>query len=594
MTLVKDAMSGGSAHHHSTSDSITNGMTWRYVIALGLVAALSVMAYVVLKTSIQHQETSAAIINYSGKRRYTSHRAALYAVIMATTDQEKIRTDARSEMLKAISIMEQAHHGLLHGDKSLGLPGGSSPKIAAMYYSGDRPLDTLVKAYVSRVRSFADLPDAELFLSHPEVTWITTTATGELLTGLESVVAAYQHESESDIARLQWLELAVLSTTFVILGIEAWFIFRPMVHRVRQERQRLLSAEASTRAILDNSYDAIVVVSHEGIIRSANQSAVVMSQVKDSNLTGELFSRMGLLLPASFNWSKPPPGICTLAGISNDSLFDAAFTSATIADESVIIATMRESTKQLQNYARNLERRNQELDQFAYVASHDLKAPLRAIRNLGHWIVEDAGKLLPTQVNEHITLLGTRVQRLEALIDGIHSYAVASRPNGAPESIDTYRLVRDIIDEQLLGSMHERAKHFSFLIDEKLPKLIADKTRLWQVFSNLIANAIKHHSRDNGEIRVSAKAHGEYFEFSIADNGPGIDPAYHDRIFIIFQTLASKDIHNSLGLGLALVKKIVREAGGHISLDSRVGHGSVFRFTWPQNPIEPLQGMPHA
>jgi signal transduction histidine kinase len=594
MTEMSIISSGRSTPTTATADSITIGMTWRYIIALGLVAALSMMAYLVLRTAIKNQETSAAIINYSGKRRYTVHRSALYAVIMATTNQANIRTEARSEMLKAIAIMEQAHHGLLYGNKELGLPGGSSPTIAAMYFSGERPLDNLIKTYIANVKAFAELPDGELSSSHPQVTWISSIATGELHERVDSVVAAYQRESEMDIARLQWLETAVLTATFVILAFEARFIFRPMVSRVRQERQRLMTAEASTRSILDNSYDAIVVVAKDGTIRSANHAAQLMVQDKDVDLTGKPFSHLGLQLPTSFSWSHPPTGICTLSGAISESLFDVAFTSATIADEAVIIATMRESTEQLQRYARNLERRNQELDQFAYVASHDLKAPLRAISNLGQWIVEDAGTQLPAQVNEHVSMLSTRVHRLEALIDGLHSYAVASRPNGTPEAIDTNRLVHEIIDEQRLGPMREKAKTFSFSVDDNLPCITADKTRLWQVFSNLIANAIKHHQRENGEIRVCAQAQGDSYQFSIVDNGPGIDPAFHERIFIIFQTLASKDTHNSLGLGLALVKKIVREAGGHIALESALGHGSTFRFTWPQRPIEPLQGMSHG
>ena len=585
---------GGSSPHKSSTDSMTMGMTWRYCIALGLVAALSMMAYVVLRTSITNQETSAAIINDSGKRRYTVHRSAFYAVIMATTNQTHIRTEARSEMLKAIATMEQAHDGLLYGNKDLGLPGGSSPTIAAMYFSGTRPLDDLIRTYIAKVKAFAELPDNELSFTHPQVTWISTVATGELHDRVNSVVAAYQRESEMDIARLQWLETAVLIATFVILAFEARFIFRPMVARVRQERQRLMTAEASTRSILNNSYDAIVVVAKDGTIRSANHAAQLMIQEKNTDLTGKLFSHLGLQLPTSFNWSNPPTGICTLPRAASESLFDVAFTSATIADEAVIIATMRESTEQLQRYARNLERRNQELDQFAYVASHDLKAPLRAISNLGQWIIEDAGTQLPAAVNEHVSMLSTRVHRLEALIDGLHSYAVASRPNGPPETIDTHRLVQDIIDEQRLGPLREKAKKFSFSVDDHLPCIIADKTRLWQVFSNLIANAIKHHQRDDGEIRVGAQAQGDSYQFSIADNGPGIDPAFHERIFIIFQTLTSKDTHNSLGLGLALVKKIVREAGGHIALESALGNGSSFHFTWPQRPIEPLQGMHHG
>lgn len=566
------------------------GMTKRYLFALGLVAVLSITAYVSLRQTIATQETSAAIVNYSGKRRYTSQRAALFSqqLVLGTTAADRQR--ARHEMLTSIQIMEAAHHGLLHGNAALRLPGHPSPAISAVYFSGARPIDALVREYIFRVRALAACKDEELSHDHPDLRWIVATAPGELLDALDNLVQMYQGESEAEIVRIQSLESMVLVATLSVLAMEALFIFRPMVGRVREERRKLVRAESYTRAILDNSYDAILTIDRGGQVLSANRATTAMFGRNLSDFINRPFVALlpGQDLPS--NWHEPPQGVRSFKATRSDGkaiTIDAAFTMANVDHEVVVIATLRESTEQLQRYARDLERRNQELDQFAYVASHDLKAPLRAIVNLSQWIEEDAQDTLSPLVRDHLAMMRSRVRRLETLIDGIHRYATATRPDHAPEIIDTGVLVREISEEQ---NGHGR---FTMTIPERMPTVVADRTRLWQVFSNLIANAVKHHHRDQGRIDIGVREVGERYEFSVADDGPGIAPEFHERVFVIFQTLTPKDVKDSLGLGLALVKKIVREEGGTIIIDSAEGKGATFRFTWPKRP-EPRSEVAHA
>lgn len=233
-------------------------------------AVLSLTAYVSLRVIIATQETSAAIVNFSGKRRYTSQRAALYAqqLVLATSAQERIH--ARHEMLVSVQTMEDAHQGLLQGNPTFRLPGRPSAAIAACYFSGERPVDQLVKEYIARVRVWAALPDERLTQENADLRWIVRIAPGELLSALDDLVGMYQRESELEMARLQGLETGVLMATLAVLVMEALLIFRPMVERVRVERQKLVQAEAYTRAILDNSYDAILTIDDHGRVRSAN------------------------------------------------------------------------------------------------------------------------------------------------------------------------------------------------------------------------------------------------------------------------------------------------------------------------------------
>jgi PAS domain S-box-containing protein len=231
-------------------------------------------------------------------------------------------------------------------------------------------------------------------------------------------------------------------------------------------------------------------------------------------------------------------------------------------------------TKALTDTTSLLKKRNQELDQFAYVASHDLKAPLRAIANLSEWIEEDLEGKLPAENQRQIQILRGRVHRLEALINGLLEYSRVGRTEIAPETVDVAKLLANIIDSL------DPPPTFTIEIEAGMPTLTAKKIPLFQVFSNLIGNAIKHHHRDNGHIKISVRDRGKFYEFAVTDDGPGIDPKHHERVFDIFQTLQSRDQIESTGIGLAIVKKIIEAEGGTIHLESKLGDGSTFRFTW--------------
>lgn len=219
-----------------------------------------------------------------------------------------------------------------------------------------------------------------------------------------------------------------------------------------------------------------------------------------------------------------------------------------------------------------------ELDQFAYVASHDLKAPLRGIANLAQWIQDDTGDRLAAESIEHMRLLQGRVHRMEALIDGILAYSRAGRVLKSPEAVDTGTLVREVIE--LLAP----PSGVTIQVPPQMPTLNAERVPLQQVFLNLIGNAVKYTraERHDPVIRIDWRDAGNAFEFSVSDNGPGIEPEYHERIWGIFQTLAPRDKVEGTGIGLAVVRKIVETRDGFVSLESSPGQGAIFRFIWPK------------
>ena len=224
-----------------------------------------------------------------------------------------------------------------------------------------------------------------------------------------------------------------------------------------------------------------------------------------------------------------------------------------------------------------LEAKNKELDQFAYVVSHDLKAPLRGIENTSRWIEEDMGKDLPANIQEYLMMMRVRVHRMENLINGILALAKIGRTKETQEVVDVQQLLVETID------MLAPPPEIDIQITTPMPVLYTSRVPLQQVFSNLLSNAIKYHDKPKGHIRVSCLEEEQYYTFSVTDDGPGIDPEYHDRIFVIFQTLQERDAVESTGVGLAIVKKIIDRQGGTIKVKSKEGAGATFTFTWPKD-----------
>lgn len=243
----------------------------------------------------------------------------------------------------------------------------------------------------------------------------------------------------------------------------------------------------------------------------------------------------------------------------------------------------RDVTKEIETQARlqslhdDLRDRNRELDQFAYVVSHDLKAPLRGIGSLSRFIEEDAGEKLDDVTLGHLEKMRGRVARLEAMIDGILRYTKAGRERGS-ERINAAQAAMNAV-ELLAPRPGIRIE-----IAADLPQLVGHALQFEQVLANLIGNAVKYHDREEGLVELLAEDAGHYWRFQVRDDGPGINPAHHDRIFNIFQTLRAQESYESTGIGLTIVQRIVKAHGGEIGLQSDGVRGTIFWFTWPKVP----------
>ena len=225
-----------------------------------------------------------------------------------------------------------------------------------------------------------------------------------------------------------------------------------------------------------------------------------------------------------------------------------------------------------------LLRSNKDLEQFAYVASHDLKAPLRAIELLVQWITEGLAGYDTNNVQENLGLLGKRTQRLNRLLDDLLAYSRAGRKVGAHRMTDSHALVMDVLQ------MMNPPEQIKVSIEGKLPAFKTHPTPLEQVLRNLIGNAVKHHPGPEGRIVVSCEEKPDHYLFSIADDGEGIPAQYAERVFEMFQTLKPRDQVEGSGMGLAIVNRIVQWQRGRVWFEPPPsGKGTVFKFQWKKN-----------
>jgi len=232
--------------------------------------------------------------------------------------------------------------------------------------------------------------------------------------------------------------------------------------------------------------------------------------------------------------------------------------------------------QELEATVQELQRSNRELQDFAYVTAHDLKAPLRAIGTLSDWLYGDYREKLDEQAQGHLQLIKGRVSRMNELIDSILRYSEIGRGSRNLQRVNLNALVEETL------TLLDPPENFQIIIEDELPTVIGEKTRLTQVFQNLIGNAIKYTDKPEGRVEIGCSDQGSCWKFYVSDNGPGISEKYHEKIFKMFQTLAPRDELESIGIGLAVVKKIVEMYGGKVWVESTVGQGCTFLFTLPK------------
>jgi signal transduction histidine kinase len=349
----------------------------------------------------------------------------------------------------------------------------------------------------------------------------------------------------------------------------------PLVQRVTNLATRLAhGAYGAFFYEYDPQSDQFLRVAVAGAPREVFPVPVKRSQLDPQVLTGRLPTASFLAVPVIARGGKVVGAFVVghdQAGMFSEGterLLAGVAAQAAIAIDN---ARLFESARQL---IRQLEKTNAELDQFAYVTSHDLKAPLRGIANLSQWIEDDLGDKMDDQARYHMRLLRGRVSRLESLIEGILAYSRVDR--GEVETVDTdvNALVKEIW-ELLAPPGNVR------LTAHALPHVTTPRIQLQQVLMNLIGNAVKYNAGRELHVEVGAERDGDEWAIFVKDDGVGIPAEFQQRIWGLFQTLEPRDKVESTGIGLAVVRKIVEARGGRAWVESDAGAGATFWFTWP-------------
>jgi signal transduction histidine kinase len=267
------------------------------------------------------------------------------------------------------------------------------------------------------------------------------------------------------------------------------------------------------------------------------------------------------------------PYFILFGGLIIDTLLLTLFILLTKANR-LALSYADDMTAELKAKTVQLQSTNHDLEQFSYVASHDLRSPLRGINQLAQWIVEDIDD--KTAINEHLKLMQSRVTRMENLLEDLLAYAKVGQLDEKHQIIDS----RSLIQSQF--ELHPKADSFELQLIGDFPKFDTYPTSFIHVFRKLFSNAIKHHDKPQGLITISVTQTTQHYLFDVADNGPGIELKYHQKVFALFQTLKPRDEVEGSGMGLAIVQKIVTYHGGKIEVCSQRDEGACFIVHWPK------------
>ena len=364
---------------------------------------------------------------------------------------------------------------------------------------------------------------------------------------------------------------------------------------------KIHNLEELRSAIVEYSDDAIISKTPNGIITSWNLGAQNMfgysaeeaigKLITDLVFTPELAYEEDMLL-AQVQAGVEIKHFETVRACKNGELINVSITLSPIKDalgniigisaikrdiSAAIRAASMLSTRKFELEQANIElqRSNKELETFAYVASHDLKSPLRGIAQLSTWIEEDLASGENEAVRGHTELLRNRIKRMEKLLDDLLIFYRAGKAEGELTKVDINQMVSEIFEIQ------NNKPGLRLVLNNTLPTLNTVTTPLELIIRNLFSNAIKHHDLEEGVIQVSSReVDNQFIEISVCDDGPGIPEKFHQRIFGMFQTLKPRDELEGSGMGLALIKKLVEGYGGKVTLKSE-GRGACFSFTWP-------------
>ena len=586
-------------------------------LLLAVFVALFVVNIVYVFSYISQQQSAGRVINQAGRERMLLQKVSKESFAIAAG-----RDELRPALQETAEEFDEHLTDLVEGNPATGIPAAQGRIRDQLEKIRDdwAPFYERVRVVQAAPVESAEFDVALGYIAENNV---------PLLTEIDAMVSLHESQFDDKIATLKRVVIGIGITSVVVAAAGAlgmYRLFGQAEEGARQlaeanaalrgeigERERaegaLRQSEERFRALAEYTPDGIVTVDGNGHILMLNDAAEQMFGYPRDELFGQAVE---ILLPAHLHeahaqhragyYAAARPRAMgaglELAGRRKDESefpVDISLTPLN-TEEGIVVAAVRDITERrrmeeaLRQTVAELERSNRDLEQFAYVASHDLQEPLRMVANYTQLLARRYKGSLDGDADEFIAYAVDGATRMQTLINDLLAFSRVGTRGSDFEATDCQAVL-----ERTLGSLRAAIEESGAEVThDPLPAVMADAGQLGQVLQNLIGNAIKFRGQEPPRIHVSARRDGDGWTFSVRDNGIGVAPEYHDRIFVIFQRLHGRDEYQGTGIGLAICKKIVERHGGRIWLDSQPGKGTTFYFTLGALPERARQAAMEA
>ncbi len=587
-----------------------NYYTFKYLLALSIIALLSVIAYFMLRNSLKAEEGSATTVKLASEQKILTQQIAYLGLQLANSPSTNKYGALQKQMFDAIQQLHDNYQELSNEQNELALSGISdNSDIIQMYFSAPHNVDVKLDYFRKEAINLLNTPKAKLNIQSPHLANIQQMAAGSLQSSLTEILNTYEATSKDNLKNLQWLEWLVLGITFLVLLLEIFFIFRPMTRKIEDEKNKLLNSQKLMNSVLNTVAEGIITIDANNKIVMLNHEAEQMWLYKKERLLGrdffmllkehcdtskkdiyEIYQTQGFkallnkrfeLMAKRRNKSQFPIEIkITETDIDNRKLFTIAVTDITerkIAEKALLEANSNLEQK-VQQRTQELQRSNADIAQFTYIASHDLKEPLRMIAGYTQLIKRKYQDQLDKEANEFIDFAVEGSLRANKLIEELLEYTQLNKEKN-DQRIDLGSTIKKV---QTQLNNYITQNNATIVVNNELPEVEANEVQIRYLFQNLITNAIKFKANSKPVVTISSNEEKEHFLFAVKDNGIGMEDAYQNKVFKIFQRLNPRNKYHGNGMGLAICKRIVEQHNGKIWFESQPGNGTTFYFTIPK------------
>ena len=587
----------------------TRLLTIRYFGSLAVIGLLAVVSTLLVQYHGHESEGDTRLVNIAGRQRMLSQAISKDVLLLTRARGNAERQNLIADLSSLEAAWGQVHFALQKGDPSLRLSGKTSPEVRQMFAA----LEPHYAAMAGAVRELlATVKSDQTSLDRSAEVATIVAEEGAYLQTMDAIVFQYDHEATLQHERNSQLHFALLLSILGALLAQGLVVLRPALARIQsgitelvETKQALAAREEALRQerevldrVLHISPDHIYFKDRQSRFVRINLALAKWFGLKDpaeavGKLDSDFFTsghadqtladeqammRSGQSVSGKEEKETWPDGRVTWVMTTKTLQFDQLGDVVGIMGVSRDITDRKLFEIELARKAEELARSNAELEQFAYVASHDLQEPLRMVASYTQLLARRYKGKLDADADEFIDFAVDGANRMQHLIQDLLSYSRVTT-KGKALCLTQAEAACNSAVTNLLQSIQEANASVRVA---PLPAVLADATQLTQLFQNLIGNAIKYRDERKPEIQVSASPNGAEWVFSVQDNGIGIEPQYFERIFQMFQRLHTRKEYSGTGIGLAVCRKIVERHKGRIWVESQTGQGSRFLFTIPQ------------